>query len=103
MSRWNKNILLKGFELKGSKHVSSYQGWNNIENDQRGNKNWFELAKLQFIEGLSYQRLHYVMCVGNPGEIDFGPSLGKVQLSPQGSPPLGKVQLSPQGSMIKTV
>ena len=50
MSRWNKNILLKGFELKGSKHVSSYQGWNNIENDLRGNK------------------------IGNPGEIDFGPS-----------------------------
>ena len=31
--------------FKGSKHGSSYWGWNYIENDLRGNENWFELAR----------------------------------------------------------
>ena len=37
--------------FKGSKHGSSYPGQNYIENDLRGNKNWFELSRVRVTEG----------------------------------------------------
>ena len=41
--------------FKGSKHGSSYRGQNYIENELRGNENWFELAGVRVIEGSSYR------------------------------------------------
>ena len=37
--------------FKGSKHGSSYRGKNYIENDLRGNDNWFELAGVRVTKG----------------------------------------------------
>ena len=40
--------------FKGTKHGSSYRGKNYIENDLRGNENWFELAKVRVIGSRLY-------------------------------------------------
>ena len=59
--------------FKGSKHGSSYRGWSHIENDLRGNENWFELAGVRVIMGFELPRVKLQwMYNGNPGEIDFG-------------------------------
>ena len=59
--------------FKGSKHGSSYRGWSHIENDLRGNENWFELAGVRVIVGFELPRVK-LQCMynENPGEIDFG-------------------------------
>ena len=55
--------------FKGSKHGSSYRGSNILENDLRGNENWFEFSGSSSYWGFELPRVKLQRtCDGNPGK-----------------------------------